>query len=124
MVEGKAYTSFHLGSGDRIAVEVVRQNGLPSVQLMWKKIKTFSTHLESVLGKVVREELMVVVIRGEDATGVHTYFIIDQRNTENIGQEEDDLVLRVITFRRRDVAFHTSNLLDLPYIIASGVNPC
>ena len=41
------------------------------------------------------------------------HFVVDERNSEDIGEEEDDFVLRVVARGRCSVGFYTPYCLDL-----------
>ena len=67
-----------------------------------------------------REATRVVVSiwgRGCEQTQMDApHFVVDERNSEDIGEEEDDFVLGVVARGRCSVGIHASYCLDLAYV--------
>ena len=55
--------------------------------------------------------------RGYEQTQMDTpHFVVDERDSEDIGKEEDDFVLGVVARGCRSVGLYASYCLDLAYV--------
>jgi hypothetical protein len=70
--------------------------------------------LEAVRGKVVREQLCSQVNQpGARGRWGGAHLVVAESDAEDVGEEEEDLVLRVLARGGRDVALDPADLLDL-----------
>jgi hypothetical protein len=99
------HTGLHRLDGDRVAVQVVGRDDL-----------------EAVRGKVVSEQLCSQVSQpGSRGGWGGVHLVVAEGDAEDVGEEEEDLVLRVLARGGRDVALDPADLFDLACARASAL---